>query len=484
MSKQTNFFFVLLALILLAACTTPPLVTPVPAPTVAFTATIPAPTFAPTKAPPTAIPTATLIPQPSAAQLWQRAQTCNCLVAYTHPDTGVDIILQAIDSAKKSVRLKMYLFTGSAGDKVRDAMLAASKRGVNVRVLMELNPSGGQATNVELYNALKGTQVQMRWSSFDFRFTHEKSLTIDDRISIIMTHNITSSSFSANREYGIIDPNPDDVAEIIKVYEADWEKTPVDLKNPRLVWSPINARAKWIELIDSAKVSIELEQAEWVSPEIVQHVVDAAKRGVKVRAVFTPYNPIETDNAEPNRSYLRQAGGQVKYLSNPYVHAKMFLIDGQRAFIGSENVSDNSLNNNRELGIIFDQADAVQLVRQTFEKDWVVATIEPFPVSAFEIPANGIVNWKDAARVINRDVTIEGKITTIYNSGRVMWLEFSENWETDMKVVIFPQDWGKWPQRPDLIYKDKVIRVTGRVVDYQGAPEIVINDPKYISIVE
>jgi phosphatidylserine/phosphatidylglycerophosphate/cardiolipin synthase-like enzyme len=170
-------------------------------------------------------------------------------------------------------------------------------------------------------------------------------------------------------------------------------------------------------------------------------------------------------------------------MSAPYVHAKMFLVDAQRAFIGSENVSDNSLNNNRELGIIFDQADAVQVVRQTFERDWALATVEPFPTSLYEIPASGIVNWKDAARFYNREVTIEGKITTIYNSGRVMWLQFSEDWQTDMKVVIFQADWGKWTQRPDLIFKDKVIRVTGKVVEYQGAPEIVINDPKSISIV-
>ena len=396
------------------------------------------------------------------------------------PETGSSIIVKAIDSAKNSVRLKMYLFTSDA---VRDALIAAAKRGVDVRILMELNPYGGTTTNVDLFNAVKGTPVKMKWSSFDFRFTHEKSLVIDDQIAFIMTHNITSSSFNANREYGVIVSRAEDVAEIVKVYEADWEKIPIDLKNPRLVWSPINARQKWIELIDSAKISIEIEQNEWIAPEIVNRVVEAAKRGVKVRAIFSPRDPLSEDDAEPYREQVRQAGGQVKYIDDPYIHAKMFLVDGQRAFVGSVNVSDNSLQNNRELGIIFDQSDAVQLIRQTFEKDWAIATVEPFPVSSFQIPASGIVNWKDAAKVYNRDVTIEGKIVKIYNSGRVMWLQFSEDWATDMKVVIFPGDWGKWPQRPDLIYMDKTIRVTGKVVKYQGAPEIIINDPKYVSIV-
>jgi len=396
------------------------------------------------------------------------------------PEAGADIILKGIASAKKSIRMKMYLFTR---DTVRDALIAASKRGVDVRVLMELNPYGNGATNVDFYNSLKGTPVKFRWTSYDFRFTHEKSLVIDDQIAYIMTHNITASSFTSNREYGILDPKPEDVAEIIKVYEADWEKKPVDLSNARLVWSPVNARQKWIELIDSAKDTLDIEQNEWYAPEIVKHVYDAIQRGVKVRAMFTPRDPIASDDGEPNRDLIRRAGAQVKYMTNPYIHAKIFVVDGKRAFVGSENVSDNSLNNNRELGIIFDQADAVQVVHQAFEKDWGIATLDPFPKSEEPIPASGFVNWKDAAKFYNREVTIEGKVTMIYNSGRVMWLQFSEDWQTDMKIVIFPSDWGKWPQRPDLIYFDKVIRVTGKVVKYQDAPEMVINNPQVISIV-
>ncbi|MBI5302360.1 MAG: hypothetical protein HY868_09495 [Chloroflexi bacterium] len=488
--KHTVFFLVLfgltLALIACNAATPTPTLAPPPPPTNTATRTAIPPTAPPstaTRAPATATPTLpppTFAPLPSADELWQRAQTCNCLVAYTMPDAGANLILKAIQSAKKSIRLKMYLFTSDA---VRDALIAASKRGVDARVLMELNPYGMGATNVDIYNAMKGTPIKFRWASYDFRFTHEKSLVIDDQIAFVMTHNITTSSFTSNREYGIITPRADDVAEIVKVFEADWDKVPVDLKNARLVWSPVNARQKWVELIDSAKTSIDLEQNEWIAPEIVLHVVNAVQRGVKVRALFSPRDPIESDSAEPQRDLIRRAGAQVKYMSQPYIHAKMFLVDGARAFVGSENVSDNSLDNNRELGIIFDQPDAIQVLRQTFEKDWTLATVEPFPKTDEPIPASGVVNWKDAAKYYNREVTIEGKITTIYNSGRVMWLQFSEDWRTDMKVVIFPSDWGKFPQRPDLMYKDKVIRVTGKVVKYQDAPEMVINSPDRIVIV-
>jgi phosphatidylserine/phosphatidylglycerophosphate/cardiolipin synthase-like enzyme len=457
MSKQITALGALLVLLLLVACA-------MPTPTIA----------------PTLVPTPTALPLLSADQLWQRAQSCKCLTVYPVPETSSGILTKAIESATKSVRLKMYLFTL---DDVRDALVVAAKRGVDVRVLLELNPSGGSSMNVDFYNAIKGTPIRFRWTSYDFRFTHEKSLVIDDQIGMIMTYNFTASGVRTNRGYGVLDSRPDDVAEMIKVYEADWEKIVPDLNNARLVWSPVNARQKWLELIDSAQTTLEMEQEEWLAPEIVSHVADAAKRGVRVRVIIPPTENQGPYNQQPYYDQVRAVGGQIKFMDDPHMVGKVTVVDGKRALVGSENVSDNSLNNNRELGILFDQSDAVAVLKQSFEKDWSVSTDEPFPVSGVPIPPNGIVNWKDAAKFYNRDVTLEGAIVKIYNSGRVMFLQFSDSPETDAKVVIFPSDWGKWPQRPDLIYMGKTIRVTGKVVKYQGAPEIVINDPKVITII-
>src|SRR3972149_5461115 len=149
------------------------------------------------------IPLLTAEPTPPSAQaLWNKAQTCNCLVVYTTPENGGAVPLQAIHSAQKSIRLKMYLFTR---DDIKDALIAAARRGVDVRAIIELNVSGGQATNVEMYNAMKNSGVKWQWASYDFRFTHEKSMVIDDQIALIMTYNFTASGFNSNRGYGLID---------------------------------------------------------------------------------------------------------------------------------------------------------------------------------------------------------------------------------------------------------------------------------------
>lgn len=416
----------------------------------------------------------------NADALWRKAQTCKCLVVWTSPDNGAQIPLQAINSAKKSIRMKMYLFTR---DDIKDALTAAAQRGVDVRAIVELNVSGGQATNVDMYNAMKNSGVKWQWANYDFRFTHEKSLIIDDQTALIMTYNFTGSGFTANRGYGVIDPRADDLAEMIKVYEADWQKVQPDLSGARLVWSPINSRSKWITLIDSAQSTLEMEQEEWLSQEIVGRVAEAAKRGVKVRVIIPPNDDSGAFNQGPFYDIVRANGGQIKFFDDPHMVGKTILVDGERAFVGSENVSNGSLDNNRELGIIFDQPDAIESLRRAFEKDWLLGTNEPFPVSDAPIPPSGIVNWKDAPRYYNRELAIEGKVVKTYNSGRVIFLQFSDSPETDMKAVIFPQDYAKFPDRPDNYFINKTIRVKGKVVKYQGAPEIVVNSADQILVV-
>jgi cardiolipin synthase A/B len=51
------------------------------------------------------------------------------------PDDSVQPILDAIDGATKSLRIKMFIFTDPS---LLDAVIAAHRRGVNVRIM--LNP--------------------------------------------------------------------------------------------------------------------------------------------------------------------------------------------------------------------------------------------------------------------------------------------------------------------------------------------------------
>jgi phosphatidylserine/phosphatidylglycerophosphate/cardiolipin synthase-like enzyme len=321
----------------------------------------------PTVTPPTVAP-ATRVPLPTIAPTVTLAPGCPCLTAYVLPDAGVKPVADAIDGAQRSVKLKMYLFTEKS---LVDALKRAVARKVDTRLLMEKNPFGGGAANLDVFNSLQGTGVQVQWTDDNaYRYTHEKSLVIDDKVAYIMSHNFTRSSFASNREYGIVDTNAADVAEVGRVFEADWNHIKPDLSNPRLVWSPVNSRARILVLIDEAQNSIDIEQEEWQDQQIGDHLLAALKKGVKMRLVASPNDPLSSDFNEPQRADLRQAGAQVRYLRSLYMHAKMYLVDGKKAFVGSENDSATSLNSNRELGIIFDETNPLTVIAATFEKDF------------------------------------------------------------------------------------------------------------------
>jgi phosphatidylserine/phosphatidylglycerophosphate/cardiolipin synthase-like enzyme len=50
------------------------------------------------------------------------------------------------------------------------------------------------------------------------------------------------------------------------------------------------------------------------------------------------------------------------------------VVDGVRAYLGSENLSQTSLSRNREVGLVVTEPDAVRVVTDTFERDWAVGS--------------------------------------------------------------------------------------------------------------
>jgi phosphatidylserine/phosphatidylglycerophosphate/cardiolipin synthase-like enzyme len=60
-----------------------------------------------------------------------------------------------------------------------------------------------------------------------------------------------------------------------------------------------------------------------------------------------------------------------------YVHAKAMVADGAVAFLGSQNFSTGSLDDNRELGVITTDPAVVDTTGQVLASDFAGAT--PFP---------------------------------------------------------------------------------------------------------
>lgn len=59
-----------------------------------------------------------------------------------------------------------------------------------------------------------------------------------------------------------------------------------------------------------------------------------------------------------------------KTIRKPYLHAKVIIVDHSRVFIGSHNLTTNAIENNREMGIILDNAPhIIQQIESDFIQD-------------------------------------------------------------------------------------------------------------------
>src|ERR1700689_5592331 len=128
------------------------------------------------------------------------------------PDDSVQPILDAIDGATKSLRIKMFIFTDPT---LLDAVIAAHRRGVNVRVMLNPKRRNGVSENDESRIKLEAAGIEVRDSNPAFDLTHEKSMVVDDKTAFVKSLNWERENLTETRDYAIITTEPDEVAETV-----------------------------------------------------------------------------------------------------------------------------------------------------------------------------------------------------------------------------------------------------------------------------
>jgi phosphatidylserine/phosphatidylglycerophosphate/cardiolipin synthase-like enzyme len=286
----------------------------------------------------------------------------------TEPNAGGNRpFLAMIAGAHRSIDMTMYEL---ADPQVEAALAAAAKRGMTVRVLL----NGGyyserESTNSTAYGYLSSHGVAVRYTPAFFALTHQKTITIDGRVSAIMTLNLTSEYYATTRDFAVLDSQPADVTAIEGAFNADWrdQRVTPSAGAGDLVWSP-GSSTELLHLIASARSSLQIENEEMADPAITSALCAAARRGVKVQIAMT----YESDWSSAF-SELTGCGAQVRVYHGEhpiYIHAKVILVDNRTAFLGSENFSRGSLDSNRELGIVTSAPGIVHSLAGTLTSDF------------------------------------------------------------------------------------------------------------------
>jgi cardiolipin synthase A/B len=284
------------------------------------------------------------------------------------PGARFSPVYKLINGARRSVDVTMYEFADTTAE---HDLAAAARRGVRVQVILD---QAEQSENSGAYSYFKSHGVKVVWSSARFRYTHQKTLIIDGTEAVIMTANLTSEYYSTSRDFLVVDSNHADVSAITAVFNADFAHKAIRPSDGNdLVWSPTDSQDKLLGLIDGATRSLRIYSEEMGDTTVENALIRAAKRGLDVQVCG------ENENGEYDSAYARlaRAGIHISYYSSSdgfYIHGKVIEADygtsHAKIFIGSENFSSTSLNDNRELGLIVSNNAVLSAVASTFASDF------------------------------------------------------------------------------------------------------------------
>ena len=277
-------------------------------------------------------------------------------------------IYALLASAHHFVDLTMYELEDTYAEQL---LTTDAAHGVDVRVI--LDRAFIESENTAAYSYLLSHGVQVRWASSLYALTHQKTLTVDGTVSVVMTLNWTSRYYSDTRDVAVIDRAPADIAAIQSVFNADFGGARITPgAGADLVWSPTTSSTDLLELINGAKHHLLVENEEMDTATITDALVAAARRGVVVDICMTNSSSWSTAFRE-----LTSAGVHIRVYAPSaalYIHAKILVSDAgttaQVAFVGSQNFSTESLRYNRELGILLHASTVVSQLAAMIGQDF------------------------------------------------------------------------------------------------------------------
>ena len=318
------------------------------------------------------------------------------------PDDSARPVLDAINQAENTLRIKMFVFSDPA---VLQAVIAAKKRGVSVRVMLNPARRSGESENAEARKMLRKAGVDVLDSNPEFDLTHEKSMVVDDATAFIMSFNWEPKDFTETRDYAVVTSAHHEVAEVMQCFDADWARERFQPnEDSHLIWCVGNGRQRIGKFIDEAKHTLWLQNERYQDPAIIERLVRARERGVKVHVMARPPHKLKREKLLEGVGGLRildDVGVKVHKLKGMKLHAKLLLADNVRGIVGSINLSPGSFDSRRECAIEVRDEDVIDRLHEVTHADWknshpldlsdegLLAELEDFDESAAEDLALG-----------------------------------------------------------------------------------------------
>ncbi len=285
----------------------------------------------------------------------------------------------AIDKAQKSVEVAAYDFDLT---RVADALIAAKKRGVRVRVVTDTD-------NVD-ERAVRDIKKSGIFVVDDGRsaIMHNKFVVIDGSAVWTGSWNLTENGTYRNNNNAIALQSVRLAENYATEFEEMFEEetfgptSPADTPHPSLkigdvavenYFAPEDKVAdKLVSLLDSAQSSIRFMAYSFTHDGIGKAMRDRATAGVRVQGIFEDRG---TGSQYSEYGKLKKVkGAEVRLDGNPYImHHKVIIIDDETVVLGSFNFSASADEKNDENVLVVHSAEFAAHYLAEFQRVWANA---------------------------------------------------------------------------------------------------------------
>jgi cardiolipin synthase len=264
----------------------------------------------------------------------------------------------AIEQARESVQLEMYLFRLDAtGRRFVAALSAAAARGVAVRVSLDGWGSSKDAREIKAKLVAAGCAVSIhawRWW-FLLRAlarNHRKLLLVDDRVAFV-------GGINVGDEYGVHGGAVGWADLAAEIRGGACTRLARELRHER-VREPQGAirihlanrgggwrlRRRYLRAFRGARNSIQLAQGYFLpNRPVLRALIDAVRRGVEVEVLLPAHSDVPFARLAMRYVYapLLAGGVRIREWNRSVLHAKAAVIDGRKLLVGSFNLEPLSL---------------------------------------------------------------------------------------------------------------------------------------------
>jgi len=271
------------------------------------------------------------------------------------PDSGIVPVVKAIRNARKTIDIFIFRFDR---DEIEKALAAAVQRGVGVRALIARTNRGGEARLRKLEQRLLAAGVLVSRTADDLLRYHAKFMVADSTL-YLFGFNFTKLDLDKSRSFAIATRDGKAVQEALKLFEADVTRQDYSPGKSNLVVSPENARAMLSAFLSGARKELVIYDAKVYDPGMVKLLKERVAKGVSVRVIGSIKG--------------KDTGVETRKLAGMRLHVRAIVRDGTRAFVGSQSLRKDELENRREVGLIVSNPPVARKILQAFESDWADA---------------------------------------------------------------------------------------------------------------